>query len=185
MPIMHLLVGLPGTGKTTYARHLEESERALRLTPDEWMIPLFGGQQPGNTRDILEGRLIWIGYRALLAGIDAVIDFGLWSREERDALRWIAVAAGGQATITQFDASESVRRERATARYAATPHSEFPMSDGDHDQAAALFQPVTPVELQQIRPAPSPYNDWGQWAAQRWPSLPVIDQSGSNGIVTE
>jgi hypothetical protein len=39
---MILLVGLPGSGKTTVGKKLAREQNALRLTPDEWMIPLFG-----------------------------------------------------------------------------------------------------------------------------------------------
>jgi predicted kinase len=39
--ILYLLVGLPGSGKTTKAKQLEVEASALRLTLDEWMIPLF------------------------------------------------------------------------------------------------------------------------------------------------
>ncbi|MFJ3714174.1 MULTISPECIES: hypothetical protein [unclassified Streptomyces] len=31
---------MPGAGKTTRARQLAKEHNALRLTPDEWMIPL-------------------------------------------------------------------------------------------------------------------------------------------------
>src|SRR5436190_4782118 len=40
--MMFLMVGLPGAGKTTRAEELAAVHRALRLTPDHWMIPLFG-----------------------------------------------------------------------------------------------------------------------------------------------
>jgi predicted kinase len=42
MPTLHLMVGLPCAGKTTLARQLEQEYVALRLTPDEWHMPLFG-----------------------------------------------------------------------------------------------------------------------------------------------
>ena len=58
-PTLHLTVGLPGVGKTTLARELEQANGALRLTPDEWMAPLFGLRWAdfGGMRDVLEGRL--------------------------------------------------------------------------------------------------------------------------------
>jgi len=62
--ILYLLVGLPGSGKTTKAKQLEVEASALRLTLDEWMIPLFGRNDQAE-RDALEGRLIWIALRAL------------------------------------------------------------------------------------------------------------------------
>ena len=41
--VLYLTVGLPGSGKTTLARRIveDEDEEILRLTPDEWMAPLF------------------------------------------------------------------------------------------------------------------------------------------------
>lgn len=41
-PILTLMVGLPGAGKTTAARQLEEETGAIRFTPDEWHLFLFG-----------------------------------------------------------------------------------------------------------------------------------------------
>ena len=42
MTTLHLMVGLPGSGKTTLAKKLEGELGALRLTPDEWHRYLFG-----------------------------------------------------------------------------------------------------------------------------------------------
>ena len=46
-PKMFVMVGLPAAGKTSRARQLASAWSALRLTPDEWMIPLFGQEQLG------------------------------------------------------------------------------------------------------------------------------------------
>ena len=43
---MILLVGLPGAGKTTVGKKLAKEQSALRLTPDEWMIPLLVSRRP-------------------------------------------------------------------------------------------------------------------------------------------
>ena len=62
--IVYLIVGLPGAGKTSRAKELEISASALRLTPDEWQIMLFGDQNPPDKRDLVEGKLIQLGMRA-------------------------------------------------------------------------------------------------------------------------
>ena len=49
---LFLIVGFPG-GKTTRAREFAADHRALRPTPDEWMIPLFGESNPDGKRDVL------------------------------------------------------------------------------------------------------------------------------------
>ena len=42
MATLILLCGLPCAGKTTLARQLEREYTALRLSPDEWHVRLFG-----------------------------------------------------------------------------------------------------------------------------------------------
>jgi len=59
-PTLHLTVGLPGVGKTTLARRIAAEGSILRLTPDEWMAPLFGDNDAGGRRAVLEGRMIWV-----------------------------------------------------------------------------------------------------------------------------
>ena len=96
--ILYLIVGLPGAGKTTKARQLEVEASALRFTPDEWMKSLFGRNDPA-TRDILEGRLIWIALRALRLHTNVILDFGFWSKDERSSLRWIAKQIGAKSQV--------------------------------------------------------------------------------------
>lgn len=90
--MLYLVVGLPGAGKSTRARELEAEHQALRLTPDKWMIPLFGESSAGGKRDVLEGRLIWVASRVLAAGTSVILDFGLWAKDERRALHWLAAS---------------------------------------------------------------------------------------------
>ncbi|MDQ1743803.1 MAG: hypothetical protein QOE23_2142, partial [Pseudonocardiales bacterium] len=69
---IHLIVGLPGAGKTTRAKELEASESALRLTPDDWQLAIFHGDdstrwrssERADQRDRIEGKLVAVGMRA-------------------------------------------------------------------------------------------------------------------------
>jgi predicted kinase len=61
------------------AKGLAAEHAALRLTPDAWMIPLFGDSQAAEKRDVLEGRLIWVALEALRLGTNVVLDFGFWA----------------------------------------------------------------------------------------------------------
>ncbi|MFC7484216.1 AAA family ATPase [Luedemannella flava] len=96
-------MGLPCAGKTTAARRIEIEYQALRLTKDEWMKALYGHENPESASDVIEGRLIQIGIRALELGNNVVIDFGLWSRDERSALRRAAADLGATVELRYFE----------------------------------------------------------------------------------
>lgn len=180
-PTLHLTVGLPGVGKTTLARELERETGALRLTPDEWMAPLFGLQWAdfGDKRDVLEGRLIWVGHQVLRAGMSVVLDFGCWSPEERWALRAIAGNAGAGFELHYLALAEDERRRRSTARRLRSPGDTFEMTDEDHQRFSALFTPPTAAELdgRSLPRPPEPFESWPAWAAHRWPTLPRLDDA--------
>ncbi|GAA2557130.1 AAA family ATPase [Winogradskya consettensis] len=177
MPHLFLIVGLPGAGKTTRAAALAVTHRALRLTPDEWMIALYDGVQPDGKRDLLEGRLIMVALQALHIGTNVVLDFGLWGRDERSALRWLAASVGASCTVVYLPVDEDVQRTRVAHRQATAPHTTFPMSDTDLITWRAQFQPPDTTELNESSPVPGPppgWSSWPQWAAGRWPSLPPL-----------
>ena len=63
------------------------------------MKALYGPENPETAGDVIEGRLIRIGLRVLELGNNVVIDFGLWSRNERSALRRAAADLGATAEL--------------------------------------------------------------------------------------
>ena len=171
---LFLMVGLPGAGKTTRARELASAHRALRLTPDEWMLALFDVPQPEGKRDLLEGQLIALAGQALRLGTNVVLDFGLWGRDERSALRWLASSAGATAHVIYLPVDKDVQRARVAHRQATAAHMTFPMTDADLDEWREQFQVPDAAELSDTAPIPEPppgWRGWPEWAADRWPSL--------------
>jgi predicted kinase len=172
--MVHLIVGLPGAGKTTRAQELEVSASALRLTPDEWQIALFGDQNPPDKRDLVEGKLVQLGMRAAELGTNVVFDFGFWGKDERSALRWIAGAVGARSQVVYLPIDHFEQRRRVTHRFASTPDQTFHMSDVELDSGGSSFQAPDDEELlgAEIPPPPTGHATWSEWASQRWPSLP-------------
>jgi predicted kinase len=124
--VVYLMVGLPGAGKTYRAKELEIGASALRMTPDEWQIALFGDQNPPDKRDLVEGKLIQLGMRAAELGVNVVLDFGFWSKDERSALRWIASTVGARGRVVYLPIDPDEQRRRITTRFATTPDETFP-----------------------------------------------------------
>lgn len=91
MPTAHLLCGYIGSGKTTFARQLENDTGAARFTHDEWVVERYGHNPPADKFKEYSDHvssLIWTDALAALSeGRDIVLDFGFWKRAERDEAR--------------------------------------------------------------------------------------------------
>jgi predicted kinase len=172
-PILFLTVGLPGTGKTQAARRIEVERGALRLTKDEWMKALYGTDNPASASDVIEGRLIQLGMRALELDLNVIIDFGLWSRDERSALRQAAADIGAAVVICYFELPLAEQRKRLDQRLAEAPHETWPISEEELAAFASKFDIPTAAELDGSEPIGDPPNGfatWREWAEHRWPS---------------
>lgn len=169
---LFLMVGLPGAGKTTRARQLATANRALRLTPDDWMIPLFGDSMADGRRFVLEGRLISSALQALRLGTSVVLDFGPWGRDERSALRSLARSVGASSRVVYLPIDKDVQLARIAHRQATVPRQTFPMTEADVDAWRGQFDVPDPSELAggEIPPPPPGWSDWSSWAGSHWPS---------------
>lgn len=171
-PTLFLTVGLPGTGKTTCARRLEVEQKALRLTKDEWMKSLYGAGNPSPVSDVIEGRLIEVGLRALELGVNVVIDFGLWGRDERSALRRAAANLEATVEMRYFDLTPAEQRRRLDQRQAEEPHTTWHMSDDELARWADIISIPTRGELDGSEPIDDPpegFANWDEWRRHRWP----------------
>lgn len=85
------MVGLPCSGKTTYAKQLAVTESALLFTPDVWQLKLFGQDfhNPDHDKrhDLIEQIMCDVAYEALEIGVNVILDFGFWTKKERDSFR--------------------------------------------------------------------------------------------------
>jgi predicted kinase len=112
---LFLVCGLPGAGKTTRARRIVDATDAVLLSPDEWIVALGISLMDYEFRFRLQDVMLNHARSVLRAGASVVVEFGSWSREEREGIRQAAVRAGATTELHFLDApvDELARRVRA------------------------------------------------------------------------
>lgn len=116
MATLFMMVGLSGAGKTTLAKQIEAERGALRLTPDEWMDALGIDLFDEPMRAKIEALQWAVASRALKFGMDVILDFGFWSREEREDFVSRAREIGAETEICFLDVPIEELRRRVRAR---------------------------------------------------------------------
>jgi predicted kinase len=148
------MVGLPCSGKTTLAKKLEREQFALRLTADEWHIRLFGqdaDELEHDTRHSLIEMMLWnIASRALELGINVILDFGFWAREEREDYRSRAKEIGASSEVHFLDVPTDELMRRLMARNSQSSPSSFYIPEEMMKPWIAFFQRPTPDELERV-----------------------------------
>ena len=127
-PLLHLICGLPGSGKTTLAKSIAASTGAIRFSPDEWIKDIWkeGAETEGNRfRDQIE-LLQWeIAKQILRNSVDVIIEWGTWGRSEREKLRNEASAAGAKVKFYYLEISREILKERILQRNQRLDPNEF------------------------------------------------------------
>jgi predicted kinase len=145
-PTLHLTCGLPGSGKTTLARRLAVERDAQRFTKDEHVLALGGDLYDEQLRVRVEAELIEKAFELLTAGRSCILDFGLWGREEREALRLRARALGVRVELHVLDADVDELVRRSAQRYADAPHTTAPISADQLASWASSFEMPSEAE---------------------------------------
>lgn len=152
MAILHLMVGLPCSGKTTRARELEEEHGAVRLSPDAWHLRLFGNdlgrEEHDRNHDTVEAIMWELAQRLLALGVDVILDFGLWGREERDYFRGKAAEIGAEARIHYMDVPVDILYDRLEKRNREAAEGVVVIPKHEMDRYLGIFQPPSPEELE-------------------------------------
>ncbi len=151
MATLHLMVGLPCSGKTTYARRLAAETNALLLTLDAWHLKLFGddvGDERHDARHKRIEQIMWgVAEHVLKTGGDVVLDYGCWARAERDDYRNRAKASGANFKLHYMDVPYPELYRRLKARNRAPGEGVFVIPETEMDKYIPLFQPPAGDEL--------------------------------------
>lgn len=152
MATLHLICGLPGAGKTTLAKKLETELPALRLTPDEWIAQIladaFDNDELDRLRDPIETIQWQVAVKALALGIDVILDFGFWGREERREFQQRSEALGAKVKWHFLVVEREELWARISKRNAALPLGTFYNSAEELESWWSLFEPPSQEELE-------------------------------------
>jgi predicted kinase len=152
MATLHLIVGLPCAGKTTFAKKLELEVSALRFTPDEWHTRLFGLdlEHPDHDarHDLIESMMWGVAARALQLGTNVILDFGFWGKSEREEYRARAAQFGANTIIHFLNVPEEELLARLEVRNANLPPGTFQIPESKLLEWMQIFQAPSADELE-------------------------------------
>ena len=149
-PIVYVLCGFIGAGKTTFARKLEARTGAVRITKDEWLIRLIGNDPTIDGYADYDHRVVElsrdIAFQFVEKGIDVILDEGFWAKEERVLIRRRVEAMGAKAVLYYLDTPIETIRERVARRSADLPTDSFQISGALLDYYLPYWQPPSEDE---------------------------------------
>jgi predicted kinase len=147
--IAFLIHGYIGAGKTTLARQLEVEKAAIRFTQDEWMRCLHGNDPPedlfaeyaSRVSDLMER--MWT--RCIAVKTNVILDFGFWSRSERDRVRELVATLKGEARLYRLSCPDDIAWRRVEKRNAFLDASLY-IAPNTFEILKSRFEPLQPDE---------------------------------------
>ncbi|MHA6728450.1 AAA family ATPase [Devosia sp. A369] len=122
-----IVCGLPGSGKTTHAQALITRHGGVSFSPDDWMDGLALDLWDQDRRARIENLQWQVAQQVLTVGGTAIIEWGTWSRAERDMLRLAARNLGASVELHYLTAEPDILFDRIHQRGREDPPITRPM----------------------------------------------------------
>ncbi len=153
MACVYMTCGKICSGKSTYARELRRRYHAAILSVDEITLALFG-REPGEMLDEYVQRaetyLYGKSVELVETGVNVALDWGFWTKRERDEARAFYAAHGIPCFFHYLDIGDEEWRRRVQKRNAdvlAGKTSAYYVDEGLARKAADLFEPPAVSEI--------------------------------------
>ncbi len=142
-----VITGLPGSGKTTLATQLATVMPAVRMSPDDWMMASGIDLWDASMRDRIEQFQLTLALDLLRRGHNVVIEWGVWARAERDALRDTAQTLGAPVELHHVTAPVEELWRRIVARDREGRWGARSIRRDELEEWAARYEEPTADEL--------------------------------------
>ena len=147
-----VITGLPGSGKTTLALQLAESMPAARMCPDDWMMASRIDLWDAEARARIEQLQLELARKLLRGGQNVVIEWGVWAREERDALREAARSVGSAVELRYVTAPVEELWRRIVERDLEGRWGARPITRAELEEWCRAYEPPSEEELASYDP---------------------------------
>lgn len=140
-------------GKTTYAKALIQKSGGVLLSCDEITLGVLGGQLGDRHDEILQRiqqYLLTKALEILRNGSDVVLDWGLWTSEERSRIRNFFIEHGFEYELHYLDIPEVEWMERINKRNLLVTNGQsddYFVDEGLYSKALSFFEPPSDDEI--------------------------------------
>ena len=123
------------------------------MTPARPALP--SSPWDASTRENVDHELWRLAQEVLRLGLSVVLDFGLWTRIERDEMRSVARGLGVGVELHYLDVRSDELWRRIEARNSQPPWDSHPIRRADFDGWLRQFQAPDAAELALFDPPPT------------------------------
>lgn len=118
MKTIHMLKGLPASGKSTLALEMVKEEKVKRISKDDLRAMLHGGEYSPETEVFVLDVRNAIAKLAIHKGFDVVVDDTNLNPTHQEQLHFLADALGCRFDVIEMDTplEECVRRDKERSK---------------------------------------------------------------------